>query len=182
MLNCLLLCFEYISANLSGWSKNTSRYVPYYILPNQNTTLIDPIHICGTHKPILLLVIVCSSPINFEKRYFVILYVYLGKRYVVLYNTPHLHVYFIYRRAIRETWANTTEFNYPIFHQMHAKLTGKYLNINDNTWKDFIDINPHSKIGLQNVSCSARNMLIIMKRNENISYQLPILQMYMLLN
>lgn len=92
---------------------NATRFIPYYILPNQNTTLIDPVHVCASDSnPILLLIIVCSSAFNFDAR-----------------------------QAIRETWANMTEFNYPAFHRMHEKLTGKYLDINYNNYQYYIDSN-----------------------------------------
>lgn len=100
--------------------------------------------------------------------------VYLSKRYI-LGTIRRIYTILFYRRAIRETWANTTEFNYPIFYQMHAKLFGKYLNINDKDWKDYIEVNPYSKIGLQNVSCARKlqyNLLPIIKRNERTSLQI----------
>lgn len=43
----------------------------------------------------------------------------------------------IYRQLLRETWANTTEFNYSKFAILHAHLNDTYLPINDRTWKNF---------------------------------------------
>lgn len=109
---CSLCVFSHI-AILPGWGLNATRFIPYYILPNQNTTLIDPVHICGNDaRPILLLIIVCSSARNFEAR-----------------------------QAIRDTWANMTEFNYPAFHRIHAKMTGKYLDFNYEHYQYYLDNN-----------------------------------------
>lgn len=55
---------------LSGWYRNTSRRIPDYVHPDISTTLIEPAHICtdDDHGKILLLIIVGSSPTNFDKR------------------------------------------------------------------------------------------------------------------
>lgn len=44
---------------------------------------------------------------------------------------------FIYRQILRETWANTSEFNYSKFSILHAHMKGTYLPINYNDWKNF---------------------------------------------
>lgn len=54
---------------LPGWDVNTTRHIPTYIKPDVNTTLIEPKNVCDADDQILLLIIVCSSPDNFEKRY-----------------------------------------------------------------------------------------------------------------
>lgn len=38
---------------------------------------------------------------------------------------------------MRETWANTTEFNYSKFATLHAHLNGTYLPIDDANWRNF---------------------------------------------
>lgn len=94
---------------IPGWDKNTTRDTTNYVLPHLNTTLIDPAHVCTlTPNKIFLLIVVCSSSVNFD-----------------------------IRQSIRETWANTTEFNYPTFAKIHAKLKGNYLNINYKDWRNF---------------------------------------------
>ena len=42
-----------------------------------------------------------------------------------------------FRQTIRETWANSTEFNYAFFAKMHSKFRGKYLNINHKNWQEY---------------------------------------------
>lgn len=53
---------------IAGWNTNTSRDVSDYILPNENTTLIEPTNVCDNEK-IFLLIVVCSSADNFDSRY-----------------------------------------------------------------------------------------------------------------
>lgn len=43
----------------------------------------------------------------------------------------------IVRQTIRETWANMTEFNYPMFARMHANFNGSFLPINNPDWKKY---------------------------------------------
>ncbi|XP_037952929.1 beta-1,3-galactosyltransferase 1-like isoform X1 [Teleopsis dalmanni] len=85
------------SAPLPGWSLNTSRHMPDYVLPDTNTTIIEPHNLC--HEKIFILIVVCSSVQNFATR-----------------------------QIIRETWGNTTQFNYDKFSEMHAHLNKNYLN------------------------------------------------------
>lgn len=95
-------------ALLPGWNRNTTRNISEYILPSQHTTLTEPTNVCDGDEKLLLLIVVCSAPGNFEKR-----------------------------QAIRETWANTTEFNYPMFARMHAHFNGPYLPISDLEWPKY---------------------------------------------
>ncbi|KAH8321484.1 hypothetical protein KR074_006362 [Drosophila pseudoananassae] len=37
--------------------------------------------------------------------------------------------HFVQRQTIRETWGNTTEFNYPAFVKLHGHLKGSYLDV-----------------------------------------------------
>nr|XP_019544960.2 uncharacterized protein LOC109415532 isoform X1 [Aedes albopictus] len=92
---------------IAGWSVNTSRLTVNYVLPAENTTIIDPLNICTTeertgdgseNEKVFLLIVVCSSAKNFEAR-----------------------------QTIRETWGNVSEFNYAQFVRMHARLKGDYL-------------------------------------------------------
>lgn len=55
---------------LSGWYRNTSRRIPDYVHPDRSTTLIEPVHICtdDDHCKMLLLIVVGSSPTNFDQR------------------------------------------------------------------------------------------------------------------
>lgn len=93
--------------SIAGWSANTSRQTMNYVLPGENTTLIDPLNICtveertgdgNENEKVFLLIVVCSSAKNFEAR-----------------------------QVIRETWGNVSEFNYAQFSRMHAHLKGEYL-------------------------------------------------------
>uniref|UniRef100_A0AAG5CYD7 Uncharacterized protein n=1 Tax=Anopheles atroparvus TaxID=41427 RepID=A0AAG5CYD7_ANOAO len=92
---------------IAGWGVNTSRQTIDYVLPYENTTLIDPVNVCSTEEragladeseKVFLLIVVCSSAGNFEAR-----------------------------ETIRQTWGNVREFNYDQFRLLHARLRGKYL-------------------------------------------------------
>lgn len=102
---------------VEGWAKNTSRDTTEYILPNENTTLIEPSTLCSpsSSDPIFLLIVVCSSASNFEAR-----------------------------QTIRETWGNTSQFNYPLFEKFHGSPTTNnnvsYLNINYKQWKKYAEV------------------------------------------
>uniref|UniRef100_T1GUS9 Hexosyltransferase n=1 Tax=Megaselia scalaris TaxID=36166 RepID=T1GUS9_MEGSC len=52
---------------LQSWSFNTSRNTADYILPNQETALIEPKNVCDTKK-FFLLIMVSSALGNFEAR------------------------------------------------------------------------------------------------------------------
>lgn len=91
-----------------GWGLNTSRETVGYVLPYENTTLIDPLNVCTTEErsglveeseKVFLMIVVCSSARNFEAR-----------------------------TAIRETWGKVREFNYGQFQRLHARLRGEYLD------------------------------------------------------
>uniref|UniRef100_A0A182NR88 RING-type E3 ubiquitin transferase n=1 Tax=Anopheles dirus TaxID=7168 RepID=A0A182NR88_9DIPT len=90
-----------------GWGLNTSRQTIDYVLPYENTTIIDPLNVCSTEEragladeseKVYLLIVVCSSASNFEAR-----------------------------QTIRQTWGNVREFNYDQFRRLHARLRGDYL-------------------------------------------------------
>lgn len=104
------------NAQVEGWAKNTSRDTTEYILPNENTTLIEPPSLCAVTNtdPIFLLIVVCSSASNFEAR-----------------------------QTIRETWANTSQFNYPLFEKFHGAYNNNnasYLNINYKQLKKYAEV------------------------------------------
>lgn len=100
----------YNRREIPGWSHNTSRETTDYILPN-DTTIIEPPTLCREPDPIFLLIVVCSSVNNFEAR-----------------------------QSIRESWGNTTEFNYPMFEKFHGALNGSYLNINYKHWRKYVQV------------------------------------------
>lgn len=104
----------YSRREVVGWSQNTSRETTDYILPNENTTLIEPPTLCRDPQPIFLLIVVCSSANNFEAR-----------------------------QSIRETWGNTTEFNYPMFEKFHGSHNGSFLNINSKQWQKYVEVIHH---------------------------------------
>ncbi|XP_055615968.1 uncharacterized protein LOC129762027 [Toxorhynchites rutilus septentrionalis] len=96
------------SGTIPGWSVNTSRLTVNYVLPSENTTIIDPLNVCATeerngdgneNEKVFLLIVVCSSARNFDAR-----------------------------QMIRDTWGNTGEFNYAQFSRMHARFKGEYLD------------------------------------------------------
>jgi hypothetical protein len=96
---------------VEGWSHNTSRATTDYILPNENTTLIEPPTLCREPDPIFLLIVVCSSANNFEAR-----------------------------QSIRESWGNTTEFNYPMFDKLHGPHNNSFLKINNKQWRKYAEV------------------------------------------
>lgn len=100
----------YNKREVIGWSKNTSRDIAEYILPNENTTLIDST-VCITDDPLLLLIVVCSSAENYEAR-----------------------------QTIRETWGNTSQFNYQLFDKFHGSHNGSFLNVDDGNWRDYAEV------------------------------------------
>lgn len=55
--------------SLSGWDRNRSRSIPFYILPDVNTTILEPSTLCRDESTILLLIVICSAAENFEIRY-----------------------------------------------------------------------------------------------------------------
>lgn len=94
-----------------GWSKNKSRDIADYVLPNENTTLIES-NVCNNaENPLLILIIVCSSVHNADAR-----------------------------QTIRETWGNVSQFNYPLFDKFHGLHNGSYLNINYNDWRTYAEV------------------------------------------
>lgn len=56
-------------AILPGWDRNTTRNISIYVQPDVRTTLIEPTNVCDGDDKLLLLIVVCSSPGNFEKRW-----------------------------------------------------------------------------------------------------------------
>lgn len=104
----------YSRREVPGWSHNTSRETTDYILPNDNTTIIEPPTLCREPDPIFLLIVVCSSASNFEAR-----------------------------QSIRETWGNTSEFNYPMFEKLHGAHNGSFLNINYKQWRKYVEVRFH---------------------------------------
>ncbi|XP_050072169.1 uncharacterized protein LOC126560052 [Anopheles maculipalpis] len=93
---------------IAGWGLNTSRETIGYVLPYENTTLIDPTNVCNAEErsglveqseKVFLLIVVCSSADNFEAR-----------------------------QAIRDTWGKVDRWNYHQFRRLHERLRGKYLD------------------------------------------------------
>lgn len=56
---------------------------------------------------------------------------------------------FFNSQTIRESWANTTEFNYSFFRKMHANQRKKYLDINFPAWQQFTSL-PSTSISSSN--------------------------------
>lgn len=101
----------YSRREVQGWSQNTSRETTDYILPNENTTLIEPPALCREPDPIFLLIVVCSSANNFEAR-----------------------------QSIRESWGNVTEFNSPMFNKFHGSHNGTFLGVNSQQWQQYVEV------------------------------------------
>lgn len=94
-----------------GWLYNKSRQPSEYILPNINTTLLQPPSLCRKPDPIFLLIVVMSSPKNFQAR-----------------------------QSIRATWGNSSEFNYSLFEKMHGAYSEKFLSIASKDWMQYVEV------------------------------------------
>ena len=94
-----------------GWFYNKTRRPSEYVLPNIITTLLQPPSLCREPDPIFLLIVVTSSPNNFKAR-----------------------------QSIRTTWGNFSEFNYPLFGNMHGAYTDKFLNITSKDWMQYAEV------------------------------------------
>lgn len=95
---------------VQGWSHNTSREATDYVLPNENTTIIEPPNLCREPESIFLLIVCCSSASNFEAR-----------------------------QSIRQTWGSP-EFNYPMFEKFHGAHNGTFLGINNKRWHKYAEV------------------------------------------
>lgn len=94
-----------------GWLYNSSRWASDYILPDENTTLHEPPHLCRELDPIFLLIVVSSSANNVEAR-----------------------------QSIRDTWGSS-EFNYPVFEKFHgANNNGSFLSISSKDWQKYVEV------------------------------------------
>lgn len=114
----LLRNFVYVVHNpleVAGWSPNTSRETVNYILPNENTALIEPPTLCRKTKPIFLLIVVCSTAKNFQSR-----------------------------QTIRETWGNSKEFNYPMFYQFHGSYNKSFLQVDKKYAREYFQVRRYS--------------------------------------
>ncbi|GAB0093876.1 beta-1,3-galactosyltransferase 1 [Sergentomyia squamirostris] len=112
---------------IPGWSYNTSRDTTDYVFPDKNTTLIDP-NMADMENGIFLLIVVCSAANNFFAR-----------------------------QTIRETWGNSTEFNYPYFPRMHKNFQGKYLEANFKRWREYFHDVSFSSISSSHFSSTENN-------------------------
>ncbi|EDW77212.1 uncharacterized protein Dwil_GK22248 [Drosophila willistoni] len=86
------------NVSLPDWTYNTSRNVRDYVDTLQDSDTATIVPREFCRKKTFLIIAVCSG---------------LGN--------------FVQRQTIRETWGNTTEFNYPAFEKMHRHLKGHYL-------------------------------------------------------
>ena len=100
----------YSRREVQGWSHNTSRETTDYVLPNENTTILEPPNLCREPELIFLLIVVCSSANNFEAR-----------------------------QSIRQTWGST-EFNYPFFEKFHGAFNGSFLSINNKYSRKYVEV------------------------------------------
>lgn len=111
------LCKLIFNSNLSHeeavdikWYPNSSRNASDYIFPSENSVIIEPSKICRSEELNLVIIAVTSAPHNFQQR-----------------------------RAIRETWGNTSYFNHDFFEKIHGKHRGKYLNANLENWMKYAE-------------------------------------------
>ncbi|XP_026472950.1 N-acetyllactosaminide beta-1,3-N-acetylglucosaminyltransferase 2-like isoform X3 [Ctenocephalides felis] len=104
-------------ASIPGWSYNTSRELSTYVKPNL-TALHEPNSVCTQlvdNGPIFLMIVVCSAVKNFEER-----------------------------KAIRSTWGNINQLDYPAYIKKIAALKLHNINVtsvaSDNNSTDNIFI------------------------------------------
>jgi hypothetical protein len=94
---------------IKGWPRGVSRIPRDYILPYQSVEVLKFSNICpSTTDPLFILIVVSSTAENFKDR-----------------------------QTVRDTWGNTTKFNYPMFQKMHGKNTGHYLDPNYEDWRKY---------------------------------------------
>lgn len=93
-----------------GWCPSSSKNLSDYLNFEESAALFEPLTICRSNESILVTIAVASAPNNFERR-----------------------------RAIRETWGNTSFYNYDFIRKAHGESLGRYLNINIDDWKNFVE-------------------------------------------
>ena len=94
-----------------GWSKKKSRQSSKYVLPNENTTNLQPSKLCHENDPIFLLIVSTSSPSNVEAR-----------------------------QSIRESWGNFSAFNYPMFEKLQSIYSENFLSPSSKDWKQYVEV------------------------------------------
>lgn len=92
------------------WYRNSSRNASDYIFPNEKTVIIEPSKICQSDELNLIIIALASAPHNYQQR-----------------------------QAIRDTWGNTSYFNYDFVKKIHGKHSGKYLNADLKNWLKYSD-------------------------------------------
>ncbi|XP_031634332.1 beta-1,3-galactosyltransferase 1-like [Contarinia nasturtii] len=90
------------------WEIHHNRSIPHYISPSEYTAIIDPQNLFKENEQVLLLFVIFSNPNHFTAR-----------------------------EILRQTWANTSEFNYSQFSKMHGHLKEQYLPFNHPEWKRY---------------------------------------------
>lgn len=119
-----------------GWSRNTSRDLAVYIRPKQATTILESKICHDNNHPMLLLIVVCSAVKNFKAR-----------------------------ETIRETWGNTSYFNYQLFEKMHGIETASYLEVNSKDWRIYAKVKIF-KIDLIRFSYELYNYFVDISRRQ----------------
>lgn len=132
-------------ALLPGWNRNTTRNISEYIFPDISTTLTEPTNVCDGDENLLLLIVVCSAPGNFEKR-----------------------------QTIRETWANMTEFNYPMFARMHSNFNGPFLPISDLEWPKYAIRNGKANVSEPSLSIFRVKIVFLIGQTKSNATQMRI--------
>uniref|UniRef100_A0A1B0CF48 Hexosyltransferase n=3 Tax=Lutzomyia longipalpis TaxID=7200 RepID=A0A1B0CF48_LUTLO len=120
--------------SIPGWSYNTSRDTAEYVFPHLNTSLIEPTTF-DTENNIFLLIVVCSAANNFYAR-----------------------------QSIRETWGNTSEFNYNYLPRIHSNFRGKYLRADLKRWRGYLYEDPQSSsshVSVENVTEAAERVSFV---------------------
>jgi hypothetical protein len=104
---------------VEGWYRNTSRETTDYIRPNDNTTILMPSNLCpSSSDPLFILIVVSSTAENLKDR-----------------------------QKIRNTWGNTSYFNYPLFKMFHSEANKRnYLDVNREDWKQYAEVICQNKI------------------------------------
>ncbi|XP_031348380.1 beta-1,3-galactosyltransferase 1-like isoform X2 [Photinus pyralis] len=96
---------------IEGWTKTTSRDASHYVNPAYSTLLMKPRHLCPSQT--YLMIIVCSSPPNFDQRI-----------------------------AVRETWGllkNTSETKmYFLLGKTHNTTIQEFINIESDLYQDIV--------------------------------------------
>ncbi|KAK5647228.1 hypothetical protein RI129_002120 [Pyrocoelia pectoralis] len=103
----IVYIYEERMATIDGWSKTTSRDAAVYINPTYSTLLTKPKNLCPLHT--YLMIIVCSSPSNFEQR------IAVRETWGLFKNTTAVKLYFLLGKTDNTTIQDFARIEYDLY-------------------------------------------------------------------